>query len=78
MGIPIPKVDSFSYLCKRRYLAHPFGTSTDLQCMYLSSPTAVGENFIYPFPAVAGVPCVDAGRASSMNFEVGIVGHFSM
>jgi hypothetical protein len=23
MGIPIPKVDSFSYLGERRYLAHP-------------------------------------------------------
>jgi hypothetical protein len=24
MGVPIPKVDSFSYLGERRYLAHPF------------------------------------------------------
>jgi hypothetical protein len=27
MGIPTPKVDSFSYLSERRYLAHPFSTT---------------------------------------------------
>jgi hypothetical protein len=36
----------------------------------------VGANFINPFPVVAGVCCVDARRASSMNFNVRIVGHF--
>jgi hypothetical protein len=31
-----------------------------------------------PFPVVAGVRCVDAWRASSMNFEVKISGRFLM
>jgi hypothetical protein len=44
-GNSLPKVDSFSYLGERRYLAHPFSTSTDLQCIYLSGPCCSGCKF---------------------------------
>jgi hypothetical protein len=55
MGIPIPKVDSFSYLGERRYLAHPFSISTVCSvCMYQGAPAA-GAKLIHPLPEVAGV-----------------------
>jgi hypothetical protein len=55
MGIPIPAVDSFSYLGERRYLAHPFSTSTVCSvCVYQAAPTA-GAKLINPLPEVAGV-----------------------
>ena len=43
--------------------------------MYQVAP-AVGAKPINPLPDVAGVRCMDAQRASSMNFEVNIVGCF--
>jgi hypothetical protein len=55
VGIPIPKVDSFSYLGERRYLAHPFSTFTVCSvCMYQAAPAA-GAKLINPLPKVAGV-----------------------
>jgi hypothetical protein len=55
VGILIPKVDSFSYLGERRYLAHPFSTSNVCSvCMYQAAPAA-GANLINFLPEVAGV-----------------------
>jgi hypothetical protein len=75
--IPIPKVDSCSYVGERRYLAHSFSTSTSMHCMYYAA-AAVGANLTNPLPDIAGDLCVDMQRASSMNFEVYIVEHFLM
>ena len=41
--------------------------------MYQAAPAA-GAKLINPLPEVAGVHCVDAPRAISMNFEVNIEG----
>jgi hypothetical protein len=45
--------------------------------MYQAAPAA-GAKLINPLPEVAGVDCVDARRALSMNFEVNIEGCFLM
>jgi hypothetical protein len=56
MEIPILKLDSFSYLGERRYLAHPFSTSTVCSvCMYQAAP-ATGAKLINLLPKLAGVP----------------------
>jgi hypothetical protein len=54
MGIPILKVDSFSYLGERRYLAHPFITYA-VCSIYVSAALAAGAKLINPLPEVAGV-----------------------
>ena len=70
-----PRLGSFD----RRYLAHPFSTSMCLQWnIPAQAAAAAGVDPINPLPEVAGVLLVDAQRALSMNFEVKIVGRFSM
>jgi hypothetical protein len=54
MGIPIPKVDSFSYLGERRYQTHHFVPLLSAVFMYQAAPAAVAK-LINPLPEVAGV-----------------------
>ncbi len=46
--------------------------------MCIHAAAAVLGVLTRPLPVVAGVCCVDARRAMSMNFEVKISGRFSM
>jgi hypothetical protein len=55
VGIPIPKVDSFSYLGERRYLSHPFSTSTVCSVSMYHAAPAAGAKLIDLLPEVAGV-----------------------
>ncbi len=46
--------------------------------MCIHAAVAVLGVLTRPLPVVAGVHCMDARRASSINFEVKISGHFLM